>query len=82
MPYFIYLIEEDEDSGEKTFTLLDQFDPFIAAKKFAQQRRSEIALDATPSLPTIKIIFSEDTEEAISLLSAKREAPILREWEK
>lgn len=79
MPYFIFDISPGPSQIVSSYTLLDQRDDFKQAKKLVREKRAELPSDATN---TIRMIFAKDLIEAEELLSAKREAPILQEWEK
>ncbi len=79
MPYYIYKITSDSTGVVKGLELLDQFDEFKMAKTFIREQRPEVEKD---SRTTLKMIFGETEFEAEQRLSAPRDAPILREWEK
>ena len=67
MPYFIYKITSGSAGAIKSLELIDQYDEFKSAKKFIREKRPEIEIDS---------------RTALKRLSAPRDAPILREWEK
>ena len=79
MPYFIYKITSGSAGAIKNLELVDQFDTFKSAKKYVREQRPEIEIDSRTAL---KMIFAETEFEAEQRLSAPRDAPILREWEK
>jgi len=73
MPYFIYKIT----SG--SLECLDKYDKFKDAKKHIREKRTDFDKESRIAL---KMIFAENEFEAEQRLSAPRDAPILREWEK
>ena len=79
MPYFIYKITSGSAGAIKSLELVDQFDVFKSAKKYIREQRPTIEIDSRTAL---KMIFAENEFEAEQRLSAPRDAPILREWEK
>jgi len=79
MPYYIYKITSGSTGVVKGLELVDQFDEFKIAKKFIREQRPEVERE---SRTTLKMIFGETEFEAEQRLSAPRDAPILREWEK
>ena len=79
MPYFIYKITSGSSGAIKSLELIDQYDAFKIAKKIIREKRPEVEQD---NRTTLKMIFAETEFEAEQRLSAPREAPILREWEK
>ena len=79
MPYFIYKITSGSAGAIKSLELIDQYDEFKSAKKFIREKRPEIEIESRTAL---KMIFAETEFEAEQRLSAPRDAPILREWEK
>ena len=79
MPYLIYKINGEE------YTYLEEFDNYREARDRVRALRAEGAGEASDSGSgggTVRLIFAEDRDEAVSLLSEKRSAPILKEWEK
>ena len=79
MPYYIYKITAGPTALVKTLEKLEQHDSFKEAKARARTMRASIgASDA----PQIKVMFADTELEAEEKLMEKREAPILREWEK
>ncbi len=79
MSYYIYKITSGSTGVVKNLELVDQFDEFKIAKKFIREQRPKVEQD---SRTTLKMIFAESEFEAEQRLSAPRDAPILREWEK
>ena len=79
MPYFIYKITYGSAGAVKDLELIDQYDTFKLAKKIIREKRPEVEQD---NRTTLKMIFAETEFEAEQRLTAPREAPILREWEK
>ncbi len=79
MPYFIYKITSGSAGAIKSLELVDQYDEFKVAKKTIREKRPEVEQD---SRTVLKMIFAENEFEAEQRLSAPRDAPILREWEK
>jgi len=79
MPYFIYKISPGPTDIIKNLELLTQFDVFKEAKNRAKTTRSELPTDTNI---TIKVIFADNELDAEEKLSEKREASIVKEWEK
>lgn len=77
MPYFIYKIFAEGD--EKTLEYVEEHDAFIEARNRARAMRAELPAGADY---TVKVTFAGDRGEADAQLKEKREAPILKEWEK
>lgn len=77
MPYFVYQI--DRNGEIPVLTHLETFDAFRDAKADARRRRAEMT-DTTKK--QIKIVFADNTDTAVAHLLERREAPILKEWEK
>lgn len=77
MPYFIYKIFAEGD--EKTLEYVEEHDAFIEARNRARAMRAELPAGAGY---TVKVTFAGDRGEAEVQLKEKREAPILKEWEK
>ncbi|MDG0995994.1 MAG: hypothetical protein P8O97_02480 [Gammaproteobacteria bacterium] len=76
MPYFVFHLVRDGRMRLDEINLVEQFDAYKDAKKFARaQRQLEDGKE-------IKIMFEEDVSMAEAKLSQQRDAPILREWEK
>ncbi|HED32923.1 MAG TPA: hypothetical protein ENJ08_01715 [Gammaproteobacteria bacterium] len=79
MPYYVYRIESAQMALLKQLELIEQFDSFKEAKKFARDRRSELA--ETDSAD-IKVMFADNQLAAEEMLMEKREKPIVMEHEK
>jgi len=79
MPYYLYKLSPGPTTLLKRLEKLEEF----AAYKDARNRARELRAQATSAdEPTVKVIFAASELEAEELLMEKREAPILREWEK
>lgn len=79
MPYFVYKITSGSAGDLKSLECLDEYEKFKEAKKYIRDKRSDYENDDRIAL---KMIFAENEFEAEQRLSAPRDAPILREWEK
>jgi hypothetical protein len=79
MPYYIYRITAGPTTLVKTLEKLEQHDSFKDAK--ARARGMRAAMSETDR-HQIKVMFADTELEAEEKLMEKREAPILREWEK
>ena len=79
MPYFIYKITSGSTGAIKNLKCIDKYNEYKQAKKVIRDKRTEFEND---SRNTLKMIFAEDEFEAEQRLSATRDAPIMREWEK
>ena len=79
MPYYIYKITAGPTALVKTLEKLEQHDSFKEAKARARSMRAALSEDAGHQ---IKVMFADTELEAEEKLMEKREAPILREWEK
>ncbi len=79
MPYYVYKILPGPTRLVSTLEKLEQFDSFKDAKKHARDLRAELSGNDKVQ---IKVTFAETELEAEEQLMEKREAPILREWEK
>jgi len=77
MPYFVFRVTEK--SIVKNLEKLAEFEQFKQAKLFARDCRAKQVSDDDS---TIKVIFADNALEAEERLQEKREAPIIREWEK
>ena len=80
MPYFIYKIFDR--GGEKELEYVEEYEAFVDAKKRARAMRAEAPPPVAGVGYTVKIMFAGARGEAEAQLAEKREAPILREWEK
>lgn len=79
MPYFIYRINSGPGSLAKNLEKLEEYPTFKEAKLRARSMRS--ARSETDNYD-IKVMFANNEQEAEENLKEKRQAPILREWEK
>ncbi len=79
MPYYIYKITAGPTHLLKTLEKLEQHDSFKEAKGRARSMRADMSEGDDYQ---IKVMFAESELEAEEKLLEKREAPILREWEK
>ena len=79
MPYYIYKITQGPTALIKHLEKLEEHDTFKAAKNQARRLRAEIA---NPDEYSIKVMFADSELDAEEKLMEKRDAPILREWEK
>ena len=79
MPYYIYKITQGPTQLIKTLEKLEQYDSFKEAKNRARAMRAEMS---AADDYIIKVMFADTELEAEEKLQEKREAPILREWEK
>ena len=84
MPYFLYKIHRR--GGLSALEYVARFDAFQEAKSQARRLRAQLADEAQKGGSdgdcVVKMVFAADESEAADLLSEKREAPILKEWEK
>lgn len=79
MPYYIYKITQGPTELIKHLEKLEEHDSFKDAKQQARKMRA----DMTPGdASVIKVMFADSELDAEEKLMEKREAPILREWEK
>lgn len=80
MPYFIYKMTAQEGMTlVKNLELLNEFESFKEAKKFARDRRAELPEDSND---IIKVMFADNQLLAEEQLLEHREKPILMEHEK
>jgi len=79
MPYYIYKITAGPTALVKTLEKLEQHESFKEAKARARNMRAEMQEGDNHQ---IKVMFADSELEAEEKLMEKREAPILREWEK
>lgn len=79
MPYYIYKISNAEMALLKQLELINQFDSFQDAKKFAKAQRAE---QAPGDDSIIKVMFADNQLSAEEQLMEKREQPIVMEHEK
>ncbi|MCG6872271.1 MAG: hypothetical protein LJE84_08265 [Gammaproteobacteria bacterium] len=73
MPYFVFRIEPDQRMQH-----LETFTAFREAMSFARKLRSERAPDAEYE---VRMIFADDPAEGRRLLSTRRKASPVEEWE-
>ncbi len=79
MPYFVYKIEPAVSNLVKNLEMLQDFEAYKEAKNFVKDERNKLSAE---DKTTYKIIFAENALQAEEQLMEKRDAPILREWEK
>ncbi|MBT7543382.1 MAG: hypothetical protein HN613_04915 [Gammaproteobacteria bacterium] len=76
MPYFVF---KYQDNKFRSVDHMDTFETYKEAKALAKGLR----VKHSPGNPnTYKVVFAQDMLEAEMLVLEKRDAPILREWEK
>jgi|TARA_B100001059_G_scaffold64836_1_gene60970 hypothetical protein len=76
MSYFVFKYQNNKF---RSVDHIDTFESFKEAKLLVKELRQK----NSPSNPdAYKIVFAEDMLEAEMLILEKRDAPILREWEK
>ena len=76
MPYFVFKYQNNKF---KSVNHIETFETYKEAKVLLKNLRME----KSPNDPnTYKVVFAEDMLEAEMLILDKRDAPILREWEK
>ena len=80
MPYYVFKMSATEGMAlVKNLELLEQFDTFKLAKKYARDERAK--QDAADNM-VIKVMFAENQLRAEELLLEHREKPIVMEHEK
>ncbi|UCB54493.1 MAG: hypothetical protein JSW45_11210 [Thiotrichales bacterium] len=80
MPYFVYRMTSQEGmSLVKNLELIDEFESFKEAKKFAREQRAELSENSSE---IIKVMFADNQLSAEEQLLEHREKPILMEHEK
>ncbi len=79
MPYFVYKITAGPTPLLKDLTLLQRFAGFKEARDYARSAREGLG-DAGGAI--IKVMFADTELHAEEQLLEKRDAPVLREWEK
>lgn len=79
MPYYVYKILPSVSTIVKNLELVQEFENYKDAKNLAKSKRMELAADDKSNF---KVIFADNSLQAEEQLMEKREAPILREWEK
>ena len=76
MPYFVFKYQDNK------FRSVDHMDTFETYKE-ARALVKDLRVKYSPGNPnTYKVVFAQDMLEAEMLVLEKRDAPILREWEK
>lgn len=79
MPYFVYKIAPAVSNLVKNLEMLQDFEAYKEAKNFVKNERTTLtAEDKT----IYKIIFADNALQAEEQLMEKREATIVKEWEK
>ena len=76
MPYFVYQIAIDPDSGQKQLQHLQTFDKYKEARAFARERRASLDNQADQDC---RMIFAKNQTEAEKLLSTPREERVIGE---
>ncbi|MCG6887589.1 MAG: hypothetical protein LJE74_10295 [Proteobacteria bacterium] len=79
MPYYVYKIKPGITDLVKPLEKIEEFESFMEAKQFVRNKR---AGEDGGEPVTYKIIFAETLLEAEERLQERRDAPIVREWEK
>lgn len=81
MPYFVYKMSSPEGMDlVKNLELIDDFESFKRAKKFAREQREQ--LDDGDEHTIIKVMFADNQLLAEEQLMEHREKPIVMEHEK
>ena len=76
MPYFVFKYQNNK------FKSVDHIETFETFKE-ARVLLKNLRMEKSPNDPNAyKVVFAEDMLEAEMLILDKRDAPILREWEK
>ena len=76
MPYFVF---KYQDNKFRSVEHIDTFDVYKDARALLKDLRKK----KSPDNPNAyKVVYAEDMLEAEMLILEKRDAPILREWEK
>ncbi|MEE9423319.1 MAG: hypothetical protein V3V50_09205 [Gammaproteobacteria bacterium] len=79
MPYYIYKITQGPTALIKHLEKLEAHETFNDAKNSSRSLRAETD---KPKEFSIKVMFADSELDAEEKLMQKRDAPILREWEK
>ncbi len=79
MPYFVYKIAPAVSNLVKNLEMLQGFEVYKEAKNFVKDERNKLSAE---DKTTYKIIFADNALQAEEQLMEKRDAPIIREWEK
>lgn len=81
MPYFVYKMSSPEGMDlVKNLELIDEFESFKQAKKFARDQREQ--LNDGDERTIIKVMFADNQLLAEEQLMEHREKPIVMEHEK
>ncbi len=78
MPYFVFQVE-GANPKHREVHFLQAFENYREARTRAREERAKQP-GAGPE--AVRVVFSESRELAEGLLRQRREAPILKEWEK
>lgn len=78
MPYFVFQAE-GANPESRVINFLQVFENYREARMRAREERAKQP-DAGPE--AVRVVFAESRELAEGLLRQRREAPILKEWEK
>lgn len=78
MPYFVFQVEGTNPES-RVINFLQVFESYRDARTLAREERAKQP-DAGPE--AVRVVFAESRELAEGLLRQRREAPILKEWEK
>ncbi len=79
MPYFVYKIKPAVSQLVKNLEMQEEFEAYKEAKNFVKERRNNLSNEDET---VYKIIFADNALQAEEQLMEKRDAPIVREWEK
>lgn len=77
MAYFVYRV--GERAGQKHLEYLERHDAYRDARLSVRQRRARLPADSGFA---VRMVFADSEEQAEALLRKKRDAPVLKEWEK
>ena len=77
--YYIYKISQLPGNMIKKLEKLERFDNYKEAKQHVRSLRND---QSGAELASFKIIFADSELDAEDKLQEKRDAPIIREWEK
>ncbi len=79
MPYFVYQIKPAVSKLIKNLEMLEEFEAYKEAKNLIKDKRKQLSREDET---VYKIIFANNALQAEEQLMEKRDAPIVREWEK
>ncbi len=79
MPYYVFKMQNAELAILKQLELIDEFEKFKDAKKFAREQRAALGEDSDI---TIKMTLADNQLMAEEMLMEAREKPIVMEHEK